>query len=590
MNNLQSNTLLSLFNAVLKKDGSGSAFNNEFGFYVTDGGEYAEKTITKWFKSNKLSGNDLNKTFHKSWATVRDSSRFELYLEQIRHYLSTYGTNFTGEVYIPDEVLDLPNVKLKVKVISALSKDEIVEKALGMLTSGVALKESTVDELLDLLDSFKYTFTGKEGIRNKEAVIKIAERFGVVPHNTADFMRYIVYRSTGSTLLIKNLTTIEAIKSSSYNPVHDFRKFGVERLAQVFNRFKPLFLAYKGKCPAEINRISKLSKTLHKPMVTSPLNEVTSKKLVSTKGLEKATVFAIFKALSAVYNRLNGQTTFAYRVRNGKGYAKDGLKSDTKLLVHNYNMLVSLLRERVGKKLKLYIPEGVEYALPTSEKMFVGNIPTGTRFLGKRLAVGVYWRNSWGAYDIDLSGIDQDGYKVGWDSSYCRQVSNGDRLLYSGDITDAKNGAVEYLHSSGKVEPTLVQTNVFRGEDTAGYKIVIGKGSKISKDFMMNPNKVFAEVQTKGVQKQMILGLLSQDGDQNAFTLLDFGAGSLQVSGMGRNTKKFLTAAKEQWTNPISLNDVIEVLGWETVEDVQDADVDLSLDALERDTFVKMFA
>ena len=64
-----------------------------------------------------------------------------------------------------------------------------------------------------------------------------------------------------------------------------------------------------------------------------------------------------------------------------------------------------------------YLPSDVKYALPTSEKMFVGNIPTGTKFLGDNLAVGIYWENEWGATDLDLSAINIDG-KVGWNSSY----------------------------------------------------------------------------------------------------------------------------------------------------------------------------
>jgi len=586
MNKLQSNTLLTLFSSVLHKDGAGSVFNQTHGFYLPDGGAYAEKAVEDFFQENTLSGNDLNKTFHKSWKKVRDSSRFELFVEQITHYLSTYGTDFQGETYIPDEILNVPEVKLKVKVISVLTKSQAVEKCLGMLTSGIALKEDTIDALLNLLDSLNYTFTGDEGIRNKEAVIKIAERFGVLPKNTSEFLRYVVYRATGSTLLIKNKGTYTAIEASSYNPQYDFRKFGEARLAETFNRFKPIFLAFKSKCPAVINKISKLSKTNHRALPVNPLNVVTSQKLTGTKGLEKATLFALFKALSACYSRLNGQTTFAYRIRNGKGYASDSASVNVDACKHNFKLLLGHLQDRVSSKHKVFLPDGVDYALPTSEKMFIGNIPTGTRFFGKRLAVGVYWKNSGGARDIDLSGISVSGHKVGWNGSY----NHDNKLLYSGDITNAPKGAVEYLHASGEVESTLITTNVYSGQDDCEYKIIVGKGSKVSNNFMMNPNKLLAEVKTKGIQKQMVLGLLSQDGDQNSFTLLNFGAGATRVSGYGINTRRFTTALCEQWANPLSLRDVISALDWEVVETAEDADFDLSLDSLEKDTFVKIFA
>jgi hypothetical protein len=582
MNKLQSEKLLKLFNSVLKKD-SGGAFNKTHGFYIKDGGAYAENIVCDFFKQNKLSGEDLNKTFHKSWKKVRDSSRFELYLEQIQHYLSTYGTDFRGEVYIPDEILDIPDVRLKVKVIEVLTKEEIVDKCLGLLTSGIALKEETIDDILGLLDSFKYQFTGKEGVKNKEAVIKIAERFGVLPYDVNGFLRYVVYRSTGSTLLIKNKDTYKKIKESSYNPQYDFVKFGEKRLAETFNRFKPLFLSYKSKCPSVINRISKLSKKYHKPLPLNPLNAVTSRELQKDDNLDKATLFAIFKALSACYSRMNGQDTFAYRIRNGKGFAAE---SDVHvgLCKYNYNFLLKHLKKRMGSQKSVYMPENVEYALPTSEKMFVGNIPTGTKFYGKRMAAGVYWKDSWGARDIDLSGVNISG-KIGWNASY----NHNDILLYSGDITSARNGAVEYLHASGKIEPTLVQTNVYNGKDDCEYKIVVGQGSRVSRDFMMNPNKLFAEIKCQGIQKQMVLGMMTQEEDKNCFVLLNFGAGSLRVSGNNRNSMMFNKALYQQWSDPLSLRKVLDELGWNTTEAEEDADVNLSLDSLEKDTFINLF-
>ena len=34
-------------------------------------------------------------------------------MEQISHYISTYGSGFEDEIYIPNEVLEVPNLKLK---------------------------------------------------------------------------------------------------------------------------------------------------------------------------------------------------------------------------------------------------------------------------------------------------------------------------------------------------------------------------------------------------------------------------------------------------------------------------------------------
>lgn len=55
------------------------------------------------------------------------------------------------------------------------------------------------------------------------------------------------------------------------------RKYGFEHLAEIFNRFKPLFLAFKLNSTLSncINRINKLSKIYHKPMKEDYLNTVT---------------------------------------------------------------------------------------------------------------------------------------------------------------------------------------------------------------------------------------------------------------------------------------------------------------------------
>ena len=193
-----------------------------------------------------------------------------------------------------------------------------------------------------------YQFTGKEGIKNKEAVIKIADLYGVIPNDFMGFFRYVLYRSTGSALIIKNKETIEAIKQSSYNPSAQFRKFGLKKLAQNFNRFRPLFLAYKEHCPKTINKISKLSKMYHVPMVMNALNEATQR-LLSKKDLhwlDNATPYALFKALSACHTRMHGQTAFVYRIRNGKSWTAENFP--TQVNRQNFDFIINYLKKRIS--------------------------------------------------------------------------------------------------------------------------------------------------------------------------------------------------------------------------------------------------
>lgn len=501
--------------------------------------------------------------------------------------MSTYGSDFKDEVYIPDEVLDIPDLKLVYRVIRGYSKDEMQSKCLALLHSGIAMKEDTVNDVLAVLvDELGYVFTGDEKIKNKEAVVKIADLYGVLPKDTMEFFRYILYRATGQSLLIKNKTMVEAIKATNYNPSAQFNKFGLEKLATIFNRFKPLFLAFKPQCAKTINKIAKLSKEYHKPLVINPLNVVTSAYLKADDihWLDNATPFALFKALTACYNRMNGQSDFVYRIRNGKSWIKEGDSIGDYGV--NYDFLIRYLKGRFNfDDKKIFFPIDVKYALPTSEKMFVGNIPTGTRFYGNKLAVGVYWENEWGARDIDLSGLNESG-KIGWNSWY----SQDGVLMYSGDVTSAPNGAVEYLYANKKLkEATLIQSNVYSGDDKCGYKIIVGRGDKISKEYMMNPNNLFAEIKCNSVQKQTILGIITPKKDEQCFVLLNFGAGQVRVAGNNKWSVLATKALLQQWSKPLSFNKLMVVLGAQIVENREDADYDLSLDKLERDSFTKIF-
>jgi len=409
--------------------------------------------------------------------------------------------------------------------------------------------------------------------------------YGVMPENTMEFFRYIIYRATGQSLLIKSPEVLEAVKSGNFNPGPLFDKHGLERLAEVFNRFKPLFLAFKSRCPKTINRIAKLSKRHHVPMVDNPLNHVTSVPLTDHYCLDRATPFALFRAMSACYSRINGQTSFVHRIRNGKSWVREG--KACRIVRDNYDILVEYAQERFDLSGQtVFLPADVKYGLPTSEKMFVGNLPTGSRFYGKKLAVGVYWKNDWGARDLDLSGLSV-GRKVGWNAAYNH---GGGDLMYSGDITNAPNGAVEYLYAGkGLREATLVLNNVYSGDDTCKYKIIVGRGDKVSRAYMMNPNNLFAEAACQSVERQTVLGIFLPTKDRQCFVLLNFGAGHTRVSGGSQLTVIATRALLQQWSKPLSFSKLLRLLGAVVVEDKACAQHDFSLDALGRGSFMRLF-
>ena len=171
---------LELFNAVLAKVSHEAPFVSEDGLVISANALWAKKAILKHYSDEMLDGYGLNKTFHKSWLKIKRSPESVLRLEQARHYISTYGSNFQDEIYIPKEVLDVPDKKVVFKVVKGLSKEELVSKCLGLLNSGIALKEETIHDVLSvLIDQLEYTFTDATTIKNKEAEVILADVYNL---------------------------------------------------------------------------------------------------------------------------------------------------------------------------------------------------------------------------------------------------------------------------------------------------------------------------------------------------------------------------------------------------------------------------
>ena len=177
------------------------------------------------------------------------------------------------------------------------------------------------------------------------------------------------------------------------------------------------------------------------------LNNIASCKLEELRSqkdnlIKNANFFQLAKCLQFLSQSKNADCK-VYNIRNGKSWVEEK-KPNTQWCDAKILLLHDIIFEKFGVNLngkKIYIPEGVYYSLPTSEKMFVGNVPMGSMFVSKEpIAMGVYWENSGGAYDLDLSSIANT--KVGWNSRF--SYGDGD-VMFSGDMTDARNGATEYI-------------------------------------------------------------------------------------------------------------------------------------------------
>ena len=102
--------------------------------------------------------NNYSTSFYRSVSDVIDKSRFALFLDQVIHYASTYGTEYAGTPYIPNpdfgalapSVINFDDCK----VIAPITVEEISEKVCQLLYSGIALKGETIEAVFELIKEF----------------------------------------------------------------------------------------------------------------------------------------------------------------------------------------------------------------------------------------------------------------------------------------------------------------------------------------------------------------------------------------------------------------------------------------------------
>lgn len=567
-----------------------------------------------------LTGEQLNNSLHKSWEKVKSSSMERLLMEQIIHYITTYGFEALGiynenSVYIPNEKLEIPELKEDIKLIlvKGYTKDELKDKVIKFLSSGIALKEDTMKDLMTIINYIEFSVEDIEKINNREVKIQLYDKLGKIPENPTEFLRYLIFKTTGETLLIKNKNLIEKIKEGSdNNSIKIIKQYKVEyelkNLSKIFNRFKPLFLAFKEHdkrfCNI-INKISKLSKKNHKPMNLDYLNSITgliknSNKIdnkILKEELDKVNIFRKIRLAYALRYRTLDVDSILYKVRNGKGYAKEFSFENKPEAKRVLKLVLDSITEDVKKNVKgkkIFLPENIVYTLPATEKQFTGNFPTGTYIsVDKDMIVGVHWENvDKHRIDLDLSMQNAFG-KIGWDASYRTEKKD---ILFSGDITDAPKpkGASELFYIKSQVtNPYLLNLNYYNYSENINvpFKIIVAKEEPKnfkSKDYVVNPNNILTIVKSKIVEKQKVIGLLLPTTNGIRFYFSEIGLGNSITS----KNKDYVEYARKYLFNyynqSIELKDILEKAGAKFVKDKDKADINLSSEDLEKDTILNL--
>lgn len=544
-----------MFHSALREPGAEKNFAKvnevamKYGYIIHP--ECCTKDVVAWLKEQSF---NPNATFYKEWEDITSKTRFELLVDQILHYATTYGTDFAlGNGYVPnDEPVVIPYEHFK--VITPATKEEIFERCMDMLKSGIALRTETINVLVDYFKG--YGFVNKvnlDEVKNKEAQAILSDLLGKLPNDEFGMLRCIVYKYTGSAMLIKDKKTLYTISGKNGFQYSQRGEFDLsvlsdqqmKVLSRIFHRYKPVFLAMKGgKNSAVINKIRKYADVYHKPLkkgfweicLTRECQEQPTTALTQAeKEVESLNNFRKIQLMQSIKERLLCKDNVGkmFVIRNGNMFVRDDYKAtcDVKYLVSLYNILENSLVESLrSKATNVFLPKGVELSCPTSEKNFIGNYPFGSYvpMNGDHNIFGIYWRNEWGARDLDLWYTDKNGTRYGWCSSYTDKSKN---IIFSGDMTNANPEATELFYLGKKVVGGNIGVNVFSASKAPKFKLFVANENcenGLRSGYMCDPNNIVFEAEINfdnsyGLKK---VGIICN----NKLFLADLGAGNQRVS------------------------------------------------------------
>ena len=632
--------LIKLFNvALVENTSSKDMFKTvnqlaaQVGYFVHP--DVCNESVLAFLKDQTI---NLNATFYKNWQEVISKTRLELALDQVFHYLTTYGTSFSfGNGYISnDGKNNAPAIEFKnFKVIMPISSDDLFDRCWNMLCSGVALKEDTMQAVADYV--IEHVHNGKminvDSIKNREALIYICDILNIWPENAYNLFRLIMYKTTGDTMIVNNDNTIHKIKVAGES-VFDFNKLSdadLVRLSSIFLRYKNLFIAFKHNQHyvdnrSAINKLRKLAIKNHKPFKAGFWQTLFSEPKSAEEIKEHLGELTTYKKIALMQlckERYMMPKDNLYFIRNGKQFLKinDAVdvtakevkdKSFYTAVIYNIlkdsvidtlkansekDVVVALNEDgtpaetkKAPKIVKLY--SGMHVALPSSEKSFIGNYPFGTKFdLTQNNLIGCYWRNNWGTNDYDLSLVDIKGNKIGWNSQFYNDEQN---IVYSGDMTNAEPEACEVIKIANPTDvKALIKINQFRGQYKSKFELFFGQSNKRFKykaydNFMVDPNEIkFRATVEHENKKEMQVALVGN----NKITLMEVHSGNSIVSGRNNShNEDYINALMAKTEYFVDAEEMLREAGFWMVDENYTGEVDIDFANLDKDSLLSLLA
>lgn len=558
---------------------------------------------------NRLYGFDItafNQTFHKSYNAVKSMSPLEYYMQQLLHYMTTYGADYAGvdcPTYIPNEKLDLGDIKNNVNfdklTVIRIVPDDIAVQQIDKFAMNVATPSQ------EQVAYFRYLVKRMtlpiDQIKSFELqIMAINEGMGY-PENELTALRFIVYKMSGSTFVIKNAATIHLIKNASYRLsdaekqqiISVFLSVSATKWARIFYRYKPIFLAMRqgisGLKPL-INRIRRLAVDFHEPLPHLCLqNLVELAGQGNTKDFDRvisrASNAELVKLLNAIELKYGnrGEHPSVFNIRNGRTFVKNTNgcpEVDYDTLSTLFSYVVAVLRDRLADSVKgkiYYIPSYIDYAAPHSMKQYTGAIPWGTRVHmdteGDACVVGIQWFNQKNnRIDLDLH-LHSKTEHFGWNGGF---ASKG--ITFTGDMTDAPLplGAAEaFCFEKGVNDNYILSVSQFLGEECE-FKFAVDNNFPVLSNYGRHQftfkDPVFAPIPLKFAKgsRDMTIGMFVDAEESGKKDFVIYG-GSLNHSVVPRgHYETYVDGMEFVLEEKLLLRDLLTAIGAHVVDTLPD--------------------
>lgn len=550
----------------------------------------------------------MNNTFYKDFKTVLEKSRYDLFVDQVLHYASTYGRDSDSPqlTYIPMQEINVPDVdvsRVKVTVIQLVADVTIA----GLIDNALAtIQRPSARIIKDMCPLLDFATISVDDIRSFELVLLFLDKYQVVPGNARLWLRLVVYKLTAETMVVNSRRTCVAIQRAYQSSVQKqeflltmLEKANKPALAAIFLRYKNIFLAFK-KCPGcapIINRLRRMADTYHAPMSDACLQNYIQLVLAGRLNeaedirnkLDNRDLVKLINAITLTVNTQDGDPRI-FNIRNGRAFCKENsgraLNRDergalTLQLIDLHRILRGRLKPTISGRI-FYIPQAIHYVVPCSEKQFSNNIPWGTKITMPRdlpVTVGVSWFNDNGAPDGTQTDLDLHAFTptqhFGWNSQYVDRDRSDATVVYSGDMTDAPlpNGAAEafWVHKIQYKEPVIFNLSKFMGMPNQEYKVYFAttpNTDNFANAYTQDPNSlVMAPMKFcfDGKYGQTI-GFLEDD----AFTIY---GGSLDSTIVPKaNFGKYMEGLSLRYEMALSMQTLLGGAGAKVIRTMEEAD------------------